>query len=118
MNTLFTSQGQTDVHTLVAVAKFFAAHPDGRVKVGVWPEDAWDAEQFNKWFWQCLMEKIASHDTRTGRKMTRQYQTDLRLDAQVINEFYGRRIVRRGCNILCTQEMKRLYPHINTNLDN
>jgi hypothetical protein len=49
--------------------------------------------------------------------ITRQYQLDLWLDAQVINEFYGHRIVRRGCNILRTPEMKRRYPQINANMD-
>jgi len=44
--------------------------------------------------------------------MTRKYQLDLWLDAQVINDFYGQRIVRHGRNILRTPETKRRYPLI------
>ena len=113
MDTLFTPTGQTDAHTLLAVAAFFRSHPDGLVKVGVWPETTWNAGQFREWFRTCLMEKISFRSPRTGRKTTPQYQLELWLDAQVINEFHGRRIVRRGRNILRTPEMRRRYPQIN-----
>ena len=114
MDTLFTPSGETDAHTLLAVAIFFKIHPDGMVKVGVWPETTWDAGQFREWFHKCLMAKISSHAPRMGRKSTRQYQLDLSLDAGVINDFYGRRIVRPGRNILRTLEMRRRYPNINS----
>ena len=68
MDTLFTPMGQTDAHTLLAVAAFFRDHPDGLVKVGVWPETTWDARQFREWFHKCLMDKIDSHDPQNGRK--------------------------------------------------
>jgi hypothetical protein len=113
MDTLFTPTGQTDAHTLLAVAAFFRSHPDGLVKVGVWPETTWNAGQFREWFHTCLMEKISFRSPCKGRKTTRQYQLEQRLDAQVINEFHGRRIVRRGRNILRTPEMRRRYPQIN-----
>jgi hypothetical protein len=112
MDTLFTPNGQTDIHTLLAVTAFFQSQPEGLVNVGVWPETTWDARQFWKWVHECLMDKIASHDPQNGRKMTRHYQLDLWRDAQVINDFFRRRIVRRGRNILRTPEMKRPYPQI------
>ena len=112
MDTLFNPNGQTDVHTLVAVCRFFRAHPEGLVRVGVWPDTVWDAARFRRWFRECLADKISSREPRRGRKDSWQYQEDLRFDARVINDYYGRRIIWPGRNILRTLEMQRRYPHI------
>jgi hypothetical protein len=78
----------------------------------------WTVDEFRRWFMSCLMNKINRNDTQTGRKHTEQYQSDMRYDARIINEYMGTRIRHTGCRMLLrTKEMQRLYPYINNQVD-
>jgi hypothetical protein len=113
MNTLFTPDGKTDAHTVIAVMKFFKDHPEGQVKTGIWKEkETWNYQEFKKWFYGCLLEKINSHNIVLGRKTSPVYQEDLWTDARIINDYFGKRIRNSGRNILRTPEMKMRYPEI------
>ena len=84
------------------------------IKTGMWDTPYFTPEQFENWFRDCLNAKINRTDTRKFRKFGTEYQWDLMKDSRIINDSASR-IVRSGCNILNTPEMKKRYPHINTN---
>jgi hypothetical protein len=106
------------VRALLDAAATMKANPETIYDIGeagcIWPPERWTWADFRRWFIKCLQLKINRHDGRTWRKFDREYQRNLRCDADVIND-YARRVMRRGLNVLRTPEMRRRYPHINNN---
>lgn len=104
-----------DLPHLLAAARFCKAHPEGRLATGMWIDPTWTATDFWRWFRTCLHTKINRDDTRAWRKLRADYQADLAHDVRLINDYTGRRIRHSGSRgLLRTAELRRRYPHINT----
>ena len=97
----------------------FKSNPDIYYHLAnVWPDEDWSWLEFRAWFMKCLHAKINRLDARSGRCYTPEYQVGLRRDCDRIKEYYQKRIIHSGCNILETSECKHRYPHIDSpNLD-
>lgn len=105
----------TDLPHLLTAARWCKAHPEGRLATGIWGNPTWTTTDFWQWFRACLHAKIDRGDTRPWRKLSSDYQRDLALDARLINDYTGRRIRRTGSRgLLRTPELRRRYPHIDT----
>ena len=105
----------TDLPHLLATARWLKAHPTGLVPTGMWITQTWSAADFWQWFRTCLHAKINRGDTRPWRKLRTDYQSDLAHDARLINDYTGRRIRCTGSRgLLRTAELRRRYPHIDT----
>jgi hypothetical protein len=64
---------------------------------------------------RCLDRKINREGTRQWRRLGSEYQSDLRCDAQTVNDYYARRLRHTACrNILRTPELRARYPHVST----
>ncbi len=116
MNTLFverTGTYYTSIENLKYVVQWFKNNDTGRVPTGIWSNFFWDRHMFMRWFHRCLNEKINRNYNNSGRKYTQEWQSDMRHDSIIIND-YANRIRRSGRNILCTKEMKSKYPHVNS----
>lgn len=70
------------------------------------------------WLRQCLANKInrdLDAERATWRKWHRDWQSDVRVDRNLIEDYLYRRYRSTGCRgLLRTVEMRRRYPHINT----
>lgn len=106
------------VRALIDSYKTFKANPEQKWNMGIWPDESWNFTDFQKWFIKCLNEKINRQDSRTWRKLTPEYQLNLKKDSWRIKDYYRSRAVCSGCNLLNTPEMKNRYPHINTRMIN
>jgi len=103
---------------LIDAHRFFSALPEGeRVEVPI-PGDFsehWTRQDFMRWFWDCLNAKINREDKRQWRRLTDEYQNDLRHDVRVIRD-YMRRVRWSGTNNLRLKDLKERYPHINNQM--
>ena len=118
MNGLFFDiKGSTAHHTtakrLFAVRRFFKSNPIAEIPTGIWDRPFWSKEEYERWYLECLHAKINRSVEKKGRKFGDSYQSDLKCDARVINEWFGTRIRNSGHGFLRTKEMQERYPSIN-----
>jgi hypothetical protein len=106
---------RTTLPKLLAAYRFFEQCPDGQIRTGMWEQPTWTADEFRGWFRGCLHAKINRNDRRPWRKLDDAYQLSLAIDARTVNDYYARRMRHTGCrNILRTPELRRRYPHVNS----
>jgi sarcosine oxidase delta subunit len=100
---------------LVTCYRFMREDINGKRSIEVSWHQKMSAAEWLRWFRKTLHEKISSYERRTGRKFDDTYQLELRRDARLINDYFGKRLRHTGCrNILWTREMQERYPQVNT----
>lgn len=102
----------TTARKLLQAYQIFKANPQARVTTGIWSEECWSREDFNRWFIRCLHAKINRNDGRKGRRLTEDYQLDQWLDSRIIAD-HARRICHSGHSLLRTPELRKRYPQVN-----
>lgn len=110
---LFRQDGSTAyVTSRPRLLACYRAAKEGRsIRTGIWHDPGWNPDRFLSWFRLSLDQKITS-EGRRYRKLDAQYQSDLRHDARIIND-YARRIRWTGRNLLRNADMITQYPHVN-----
>ena len=96
------------IQTLKTAIRTFKKDPGTTIPTGLWDDPTWTREDFYRWFWRCLNEKINRHDTRKYRTMRPDYLVSLRRDAHRLQDIARRVRVYQFETPLCRERFGHL----------
>lgn len=97
-----------NIQALKTALQTFKENPEAIIPTGLWDDPTWTREDFYRWFWRCLNEKINRQDTRQFRTMRPDYLISLRRDASRLRDIARRVRVYQFETQLCRERFGHL----------